>query len=266
MLFFRFLIVFFFYFSAADIAKYCSLEHTKQCSIFAQSTYPPKMDSDLASRGMTCTNDAEECLYKFYMSSVSMLHRDLTMASVMKKREEMTYNMADMMNNMNVMMANITRMVSMDDGMMRDVFMNFSMLSHFMDNKTLEQMKVNVENLISAANSDDHMVTYAKVKIKTCAGFYEAWTCMMEKGSESGLSSVAVQGLNITLKQYFSLISSMCSEASVMHLTERKFSFFFHALITRTVLWISLIGLCNKCTSCRLLNFDLTELPHPTHL
>lgn len=201
------------------------MEHTKHCSIFGQHSIPTMIDQDLFSRGMACNRDPEQCLHRFYMASVNMIRRDLIMASLMKQREAMTFTIGDGVNSnyiSNMMIANATRMAAMGNEMMAKAFYNYSMIQPFLPNKTVSLIKMVEENLMVYANSEDSMVVYTKLKMSHCAAVYEDWQCLMTKRVESGVSTEAFEGLRSTLGKFFQGVDSMCREASVMYLVERK--------------------------------------------
>ncbi|XP_052102318.1 uncharacterized protein LOC127735918 isoform X2 [Mytilus californianus] len=208
---------------SSEVAKYCSMEHTKQCSIFSQSTFPQMIDEHLKSRHIDCSPSSETCLHKYQITAMGILHGDLTMAAMAKKKEQMTLRIADMMmnkDNMGEMMDNATRMMSIDEKKMADAFFNFSTLSKYADNKTLQLMKSHIESLASLSEMDDPMAMYTKVKMLQCVGFNEAWSCLMDKGDEAGLSPEVVHVLNETMGMFYSMVSGMCSRVSVLYLME----------------------------------------------
>ncbi|XP_063434047.1 uncharacterized protein LOC134715647 isoform X2 [Mytilus trossulus] len=208
---------------SSEVAKYCSMEHTKQCSIFSQSTFPQMIDEHLKSRHIDCSPSAETCLHKYQITAMGIIHGDLTMAAMAKKREQMTLRIADMMmnkDNMGEMMDNATRMMSIDEKTMAEAFFNFSTLSKYADNKTLQLMKSHIESLASLSEMDDPMAMYTKVKMLQCVSFNEAWSCLMDKGDEAGLSPEVVHVLNETMGMFYNMVSGMCSRVSVLYLME----------------------------------------------
>lgn len=210
---------------SSEVAKYCSMEHTKQCSIFSQSTFPQMIDEHLKSRHIDCSPSAETCLHKYQITAMGIIHGDLTMAAMAKKKEQMTLRIADMMmnkDNMGEMMDNATRMMSIDEKTMAAAFFNFSTLSKYADNKTLQLMKSHIESLASLSEMDDPMAMYTKVKMLQCVAFNEAWSCLLDKGDEAGLSPEVVQVLNETMGMFYNMVSGMCSRVSVLYLMEGK--------------------------------------------
>ena len=208
---------------SSEVAKYCNMEHTKECSVFSQYYFPNMIDGLLKTRKVTCEPSAATCLHKFMITTVGILHGELTMASILRKQQEMTFDIPDLMMNqmkMNNMMDNTTRKMASSEKMVKEAMSNFSDLSHFLDAKTMQMLHDHVEILYGLSDSDDQAAVYMKVKMVQCVGLHEALSCLMETGDKAGLSMEAVHVLNATLGRMFEMTNKMCTKTTVLSLVK----------------------------------------------